>query len=101
MPDVLERSPVLRFDAGLTQKALQKIRDNISAIVLDGDRLWLGGDEGTSIHRMTREPSGDYGSHTGFELKDILHLPGPADEEIDIEGLDVDGGYVWLIGSHS
>ena len=54
-----------------------------------------------SIHRMTRDASGDFGDHTSFELKDTLRLPGPAKEEIDIEGLDVDGGYLWLIGSHS
>jgi hypothetical protein len=34
-------------------------------------------------------------------LKDVLHLPAPAGEEIDVEGLDVNGGYLWLIGSHS
>ena len=44
---------------------------------------------------------GDFGDHTSFELKETLRLPGPAKEEIDIEGLDVDGGYLWLIGSHS
>lgn len=101
MPDVPKSSPVLRFDPALPKKALQKVRDNVSAIVVDRDHLWLGGDEGTSIHRMTREASGDFGRHTSFELKDTLRLPGPAKEEIDIEGLDVDGGYVWLIGSHS
>ena len=45
--------------------------------------------------------TGDFGDHTSFELKETLDLPGPAKEEIDIEGLDVDGGYLWLIGSHS
>jgi len=69
--------------------------------VLDGNHLWLGGDEGTFIHRMTRDASGDFGDHTSFELKETLKLPGPAKEEIDIEGLDIDGGYLWLIGSHS
>jgi hypothetical protein len=34
-----------------------------------------------------------------FELKDLLGLQ--AEGEIDIEGLDVDGGYLWLVGSHS
>lgn len=101
MADRPSKSPLLRFDPALPQKELDKVRDNVSAIVLDGDRLWLGGDEGTSIHRMTRTPAGDFSDHITFELKDTLGLPGPAKEEIDIEGLDVDGGYLWLIGSHS
>ena len=101
MVDIPKSTPVLRFDAGLPKKYLDKIRDNVSAIVLNGDHLWLGGDEGTSIHRMTLETSRNFGDHTSFDLFDTLKLPGPAKEEIDIEGLDVDGGYLWLIGSHS
>jgi hypothetical protein len=101
MPDVPKSAPILRFDPALPKKDLDKIRDNVSAIVLEGDHLWLGGDEGTSIHRMTREASGNFGGHTSFDLFGTLQLPGPAKEEIDIEGLDVDGGYLWLVGSHS
>ena len=91
---------MLRLDSGLPKKELVKIRDNFSAVVLHGDHLWLGGDEGTSIDRMTRDADGNFGSHTRFDLAPLLNLPGGG-EEIDIEGLDVDGGYLWLIGSHS
>ena len=101
MVDTPKRSPLLRFDPSLPEKDLKKVRENVSAIVLNGGHLWLGGDEGTVIHRMTRDASGDFTDHTMFELKDILKLPGPAKEEIDIEGLAGDGGYLWLIGSHS
>jgi hypothetical protein len=101
MVDRPKSSPLLRFSAALLKKNLAKARDNISAVVLHDNHLWLGGDEGTSIDRMTRDGSGNFGSHTRFELKDLLALPAPAKEEIDIEGLDVDGGYLWLIGSHS
>src|SRR5688572_17461652 len=101
MADTPTSSPKLQFNSELSKKDLEKIRDNVSAIVVDGSHLWLGGDEGTSIHRMTRDASGDFGGHTSFDLKETLDLPGPAKEEIDIEGLDVDGGYLWLIGSHS
>ena len=99
MPEVPTRT--LRFDPSLSEKQVAKVRDNLSAIVLSESHLWLGGDEGTSVHRMTLEPSGEFASHTTFELKDILSLPGADGEEIDIEGLDVNEGYLWLIGSHS
>ena len=102
MPDTPKRSPFLRFDTSvLPKKDLAKARDNLSAVVVQGEHLWLGGDEGTSIDRMTKDASGDFGSHKRFELKDLLKMPGPAKEEIDIEGLDVNGGYLWLVGSHS
>lgn len=101
MKDEPIRSPLLRFSSSLPPEGLEKLRDNLSAIALDGAHLWLGGDEGTAIHRMSPYGSGDFADHTSFELKEMLGLPGPAEEEIDIEGLDVDGGYLWLIGSHS
>jgi Protein of unknown function (DUF3616) len=94
-------SPILRFNAAVLKKDLVKARDNLSAVVLHENHLWLGGDEGTSIDRMTRDASGNFGDHSRFDLKDLLKLPASAKEEIDIEGLDVDGGYLWAIGSHS
>ena len=100
MPDVPLSSPILRLDSAIPKKELAKIRDNFSGVVLHAEHLWLGGDEGTSIDRMTREADGNFGSHTRFDLASLLALPGGG-EEIDIEGMDVDGGYLWLIGSHS
>lgn len=101
MVDIPKSTPILQFDATLSDNELAKIRDNLSAVVLQGAFVWLGGDEGTRIHRMTRDQCGGFGLHRQFELKDLLNLPGPVKEEIDIEGLDADGGYLWLIGSHS
>src|SRR4026208_47701 len=100
MPNVPLSSPILRLDPSLPKKELEKIRDNFSAVVLHDGHLWLGGDEGTSIDRMTLEADGNFGSHARFDLAPLLNLPGGG-EEIDIEGLNVDGGYLWLIGSHS
>ena len=100
MADVPLSSPILRLDSSIPKKDLAKIRDNFSAVVLHDRYLWLGGDEGTSIDRMTRGADGNFGDHQRFDLASLLSLPGGTDE-IDIEGLDVDGGYLWLIGSHS
>jgi Protein of unknown function (DUF3616) len=101
MPDTPKSSPILRLDNALPKKELAKIRDNFSAIVLHEGRLWLGGDEGTSIDLMIRDAAGDFGSHQRFDLQPLLKLPDETEAEIDIEGLDVDGGYLWLVGSHS
>ena len=100
MSDAPFTSSVLRLDSALPTKELTKIRDNFSAAVFDRTHLWLGGDEGTSIDRLTRGDDGAFGGQTRFDLASVLQLPGGG-EEIDIEGMDVNGGYLWLIGSHS
>jgi hypothetical protein len=59
MADMPKNSPVLQFNPALPKKDLQKIHDNVSAIVLHGNHLWLGGDEGTSIQtRVLTVPFG-------------------------------------------
>jgi hypothetical protein len=96
--------PILHLDESLgSKKDLARIGDNFSAIVLRGDHLWLGGDEGTQIDRMTRGGDGNFGQHRRFDLGRLVELPIVASKppEIDIEGLDFDGGYLWVIGSHS
>lgn len=59
----------------------------------------MGGDEGTSIERFTAEPGGGFGQHRRFDLAPLLGLTG--NTEIDLEGIDFDGGYLWVVGSHS
>jgi hypothetical protein len=100
MTDTPHSTFTLRLDPAIPKKDLAKIRDNFSGAVFDGSHLWLGGDEGTSVDRLTREADGSFASHIRFDLASVLSLPGGG-EEIDIEGMDVDGGYLWLIGSHS
>lgn len=95
---------ILTLDPAIPNADRLKIRDNFSAIVLAGRHLWLGGDEGTSVERMTVDPSGNFGQHQRTELGKFIHLV--ADDqgvirEIDIEGLDLNGGYLWVAGSHS
>lgn len=88
---------LLRFDDSLHDEG--KVREELSSIVRTGDNLWLAFDEGHTLERLTREDDA-YGDHQSFSLTEYLDLPAGADE-IDIEGLDFDGRYLWVAGSHS
>lgn len=41
-----------------------------------------------------------FGKVNAFALSDLFTLPGPPDEEADIEGMAVADGYLWVVGSH-
>jgi hypothetical protein len=90
-------SPVIRLAA---QKDLPAIRDNMSAVVLHRNNLWVGGDEGTAVHRFSGGGESGYGNHRSFDLAPLFQLT-DAKSEIDVEGMDVSDGYLWLVGSHS
>ncbi|MBC8017935.1 MAG: DUF3616 domain-containing protein, partial [Verrucomicrobia bacterium] len=89
------------------------LRDGLSAALQIGDTLWIANDEATSLERLTlfnENNTGNYRygrDHKQFSLDDYLRLPeappsNPADrEEVDVEGLDYENGYLWLVGSHS
>ena len=99
-------TPVLEFDAHAADLA-----GGLSAALLLGDDLWLACDELTSVERLTLRGDGlAFAGHRTFELRGPLALPADGesrhdgkkiDPEIDIEGLDFEGGYLWLAGSHS
>jgi len=83
------------------EKKVKKVRDNLSAVVLHEKNLWLGVDEKTSLHRLTRD-EGNFGTHQSFDLRKFVKLPMDDDgEEIDFEGMDIDSGHLWWTGSHS
>jgi hypothetical protein len=77
-----------------------ELRGQLSAVVQTGAHLWLASDESNSIERLSRTGAGEYARHEMFSLADCLDLPGGEEEEIDIEGMDFDGGYLWIVGSH-
>ncbi|MCK9901057.1 hypothetical protein CC117_06250 [Parafrankia colletiae] len=87
--------------------AVMDIAESLSTLRVDGRHLWLGGDETVTIERLTLSPAGDaFAGHVSFAVGDFLPLPEPPDEhgvvpEIDIEGLDLAGGYLWFTGSHA
>lgn len=58
--------------------------------------LWLVSDETRSVERLSLE-RGRFGAHRRFDLGPLLGLPaGPG--ELDLEGLDLDGAYLWVVG---
>lgn len=88
----------------------KELRDGLSVALQIGDTLWVANDESVSLERLSLEGQRSAYRHARrhkqFLLADYLRLPAPetAGEppgEIDIEGLDQAGGYLWLVGSHS
>jgi Protein of unknown function (DUF3616) len=77
---------------------------NLSAMRAEGEHLWLAGDETATIERLVLDsPSAPTraGCERSFALADFVDLPGPPDEEADIEGIARSGGWLWAVGSHS
>lgn len=99
----------LKFDATYLKKdpkysdPEKPITEQLSAAVFteNGQYLWLAADEEVAIERLEKLDDGIYGNHQRFALKDLLDNFDPEQKEVDIEGLDYDGQYLWLIGSHS
>ncbi|MGB3205905.1 MAG: DUF3616 domain-containing protein [Crinalium sp.] len=73
-----------------------------SAILLTQDQhLWLGSDETTTIECLSWDGEQAFDNQKSYKVSDFIDLPEPDDEEIDIEGLDYNNSYLWLVGSHS
>jgi hypothetical protein len=72
---------------------------NLSASVRVGDNLFMGADEACAIERLTIGKDGAK-AHRSFALAELLDLADP-DEEADIEGLAVEDGWLWVVGSHA
>jgi hypothetical protein len=91
----------------------KEMRDGLSVALQIGNTLWVANDETISLERLSlikEDGRGEYRyarDHKQFALDDYLQLPvpptgDPADlQEVDIEGLAYDDGYLWLVGSHS
>jgi hypothetical protein len=81
------------------------IISNLSGAVLShqGQYLWLGTDEFTSIERFTKtdDQKPIFSEHQRFQFKDFIDDFDEEEGEVDIEGLSYSEGYLWMIGSHS
>lgn len=78
------------------------IWQDVSALAVTGRSIFCTCDETSTIERVLFDPqTGKAGEHTHFVLGETFDLPeGPAGE-MDIEGLAVADGYLWICGSHS
>lgn len=89
----------------LDAEVREKIVKNLSGAVFShqGKYLWLGTDELTAIERFTKieSKSNVYGAHRRFPFQDFIDGFDEAAGEVDVEGLDYQNGYLWIIGSHS
>jgi Protein of unknown function (DUF3616) len=92
-------------DLDLEAESRKDILRNLSGAVLShcGKFLWLGTDEFTAIERLTKtaDSTNTFAEHKRFYLRDFIDQFDDSKGEIDIEGLDYHGNYLWLIGSHS
>lgn len=89
------------------------IEQDLSACARVGDSLFVSCDETAGVDRLVptggsgkAEKAGKGGSsrwvHDGhFNLGDFFDLPDGAEGEMDIEGLEIDAGLLWIVGSHS
>lgn len=74
----------------------------LSGIEQVGRDLYLVGDEGVCLHRLSPDGKGGYGDHESIDLTGPFGLgDADGDGEADLEGLCRDGGSLWLCGSHS
>jgi hypothetical protein len=92
-------------DPNLDPGIREDIIKNLSGIVFShqGKFIWLGTDELTALERFTKIEGKDniYGEHKRFHFKDFIEDFDENNGEVDIEGLDYNDGYLWIVGSHS
>ncbi|ROZ74440.1 DUF3616 domain-containing protein [Ramlibacter sp. WS9] len=93
------------FEPSLEAGERKQLRDGLSTVLQIGNTLWLGNDESASLERLTLTGDSTAG-HAQFQLRDFMGLPTPSDQEgttpeVDVEGMDLADGYLWIVGSHS
>ena len=74
---------------------------DISAVAAVGRTLFAAADETATVERLVRGSDGDYRQQDSIALGDHFDLPQGPGGEMDIEGLAIDGDFLWITGSHS
>lgn len=76
------------------------LMNDISAIAHTPDgSLWIASDELISIERLSPVKPYVYGKRESFAIADFIDIFN-SDDEVDIEGMDYENGYLWFTGSH-
>lgn len=97
-----ESTVELRFqDEDALDLVDDRIREDLSAVAVVGRTLFTACDETATVERLVRDADGNYGEHHNIAMGDVFELPAGPDGEMDIEGLAVDDGWLWVVGSHS
>ncbi|MGL5081292.1 MAG: DUF3616 domain-containing protein [Microcoleaceae cyanobacterium] len=89
------------LDRILLQFTELTLHQDLSAACLVGDQLWVASDETTSLECLTYLEHHRFCNHQSYSLADFFEGFNPEEGEADIEGLDFDGQYLWIVGSHS
>lgn len=102
MPNPSIRRVSLTFDkTKVTIGKKTDLRTGLSAVAAAGRDVWLACDEGCRLERLASQGDDTFAAHETFALDGLVDLPATPDEEADIEGIDVNDGWLWLVGSHS
>jgi Protein of unknown function (DUF3616) len=76
----------------------------LSAALFAKGHLWVASDEAASVERLATSDNLTFNRHRSFPLSDLVRLPALGmdfDQEVDIEGMEFKGDFLWVIGSHS
>ena len=77
------------------------IREDASSLAVAGHNLYTSCDETATVECLLRDGDGVYDHHVTVALGEVFDLPDGPDGEMDIEGLAVDDGWLYVCGSHS
>ncbi|WAJ29659.1 DUF3616 domain-containing protein [Antarcticirhabdus aurantiaca] len=107
VPETRTARPVARLDFVFGRDATAgpdggSVATDISCVTLAGRTIFCSCDEAATVERLVLDEAGRVaGDHARFHLGEIFDLPGGPHGEMDIEGLAVADGYLWICGSQA